>query len=122
MKLATPLKFNEYVQPIALPKSNNEPTGNVWLSGWGSTSTTNYPIMPSNLQHVMMHLIDRKSCDAMFTDVTGSPSPVDETNICTGPLSRKPNSACSVCAKYSANSINDSSIVKQYCSNFMYRF
>ncbi|KYN36368.1 Trypsin-1 [Trachymyrmex septentrionalis] len=95
MKLDTPLQFNEYVQPIALPKPNSEPTGDVWLCGWGSTSTFRYPIMPSTLQHVMMHIIDRKTCDATMTKAMGSPSPVDETNICTGPVSSKPNSACS---------------------------
>ncbi|XP_018306910.1 trypsin-1-like [Mycetomoellerius zeteki] len=95
IKFTTLLKLNVNVQPIVLPQPNSEPTGQAWLSGWGSTSTTNNPIMPSILQHALMTIIDRKLCDATVTNMTGSPSPVDDTNICTAPKSSKPNSACS---------------------------
>ncbi|XP_018407060.1 PREDICTED: trypsin I-P38-like [Cyphomyrmex costatus] len=98
LKLASPLKLNNDVQAIALPQANSEPTGVAWLSGWGSTSTTNSPIMPSTLQHVQMQFLDYVACDKAMTKLLGSPSPVDETNICTSPA-QIPLSACNVSAR-----------------------
>ncbi|XP_012055547.1 PREDICTED: trypsin-1-like [Atta cephalotes] len=92
LKLATPLKINKYVHAITLAQPNSIPTGNVWLCGWGSTSTTTIPIMPDKLQHVMLNIMDLKSCNQSVIKMTGS-SPIDETNICTGSPDRK--SSCS---------------------------
>ncbi|XP_018407063.1 PREDICTED: trypsin-1-like [Cyphomyrmex costatus] len=94
LKLASPLNLNNDVQAIALPRANSEPTGVAWLSGWGSTSTIIFPIMPSTLQHVQMQFLDHVACKKAMTKVLGSPSPVDETNICTSP-GKRPLSACS---------------------------
>ena len=106
---------------ITLAQPNSIPTGNVWLCGWGSTSTTTTPIMPDKLQHVMLNIMDLKSCNQSVIKMTGS-SPIDETNICTGSPDRK--SSCSVCARYSANSMNNSIIyiAGNQCSNLMYCF
>ncbi|KYN09225.1 Lectizyme, partial [Trachymyrmex cornetzi] len=96
LKLATPLTLNENVQAIALPELNSEPTGQVWLCGWGSTSTTNTPVMPSTLQHVMMTIMNFKSCNQTVIKMTGSAPLDDKSNVCTGPLSSSElNSACS---------------------------
>ncbi|XP_018306892.1 trypsin-1-like [Mycetomoellerius zeteki] len=95
IKFTFSLKLNMNTQPIVLPQPNSEPTGQAWLSGWSSTSTTDIPILPSTLQHALTTIIDRKLCDAIVTNMTGFPSLVDDTNICTEPKSSKPNSACS---------------------------
>ncbi|XP_011063330.1 PREDICTED: polyserase-2-like [Acromyrmex echinatior] len=93
LKLASPLKLNNNVQAIELAPPESEPTGKAWLCGWGSISTTNYPIMPNKLQHVKIEYINRTTCHESVKRLTGS-SPVHETNICTGPLYNK-ISACS---------------------------
>jgi len=94
LKLASPLKLNNNVQAIELAPPESEPTGTAWLCGWGSISTTNYPIMPNKLQHVKMEYINRTTCHESIKHLTGF-SPVHETNVCTGPLYSK-ISACSV--------------------------
>ncbi|XP_018407008.1 PREDICTED: transmembrane protease serine 9-like [Cyphomyrmex costatus] len=85
LKLASPLKLTKEVQAIELPQPESEPTGEAWLCGWGSTSTSRFPIMPDKLQHVKMEYVDRTTCYESIKRLTGS-SPVHETNVCTGPL------------------------------------
>ncbi|XP_011693696.1 PREDICTED: transmembrane protease serine 9-like [Wasmannia auropunctata] len=85
LKLASPLKLSNEVQAIELAEPESDPTGEAWLCGWGSTSTTRLPKMPDKLQHVKMEYVDRKTCHDAVEDLTGS-SPVHETNVCTGPL------------------------------------
>ncbi|XP_018306897.1 trypsin-1 [Mycetomoellerius zeteki] len=92
LKLASPFKLNNNVQAIELAPPGNEPTGEAWLCGWGSISTTNYPIMPNKLQHVKMEYVNRTTCHESVKRLTGS-SRVHETNICTGSLYDK-ISAC----------------------------
>ncbi|KYN09224.1 Trypsin-1 [Trachymyrmex cornetzi] len=93
LKLASPLKLNNNVQAIELPPPESEPTGEAWLCGWGSTSTSRYPIMPDKLHHVKMEYINRATCYESVKRFARS-SPVHETNVCTGPLYNK-ISACS---------------------------
>ncbi|XP_076285721.1 trypsin-1-like [Lasioglossum baleicum] len=93
LKLSKPLKLTKSVQPISLPAAGSIPTGNAVLSGWGSTSRTNSPIMPDKLQSVTLPLIDLKTCKKAVEDLTG-PSPLDPVNVCTGPLTGG-YSACS---------------------------
>ncbi|KAG7188818.1 hypothetical protein KM043_008427 [Ampulex compressa] len=85
LKLASPLKFNSAVKPINLPKENSEPSGAVVLSGWGSISLTNEPEMPDTLQHVKMTIVNLPLCKRYIEQVAG-PSPLHQTNICTGPV------------------------------------
>ncbi|XP_003692694.2 trypsin-1 [Apis florea] len=86
LKLASPLKLTAMVQPIRLPSvPSSTPTGKATLTGWGSTSKTNNPIMPTKLQTVDLPLIDLAACKKAIEKLTG-PSPLHETNICTGPL------------------------------------
>lgn len=88
--LETPLEFNDYVQPIALPQAGAEPTGDTILSGWGSTSNTQTPHYPDHLQKATLPIVDFKSCG----DKLGA-SPLNEaSNICTGPIDGE-LSACS---------------------------
>ncbi|KAL0119102.1 hypothetical protein PUN28_009601 [Cardiocondyla obscurior] len=85
LKLSTPLKFNNEVQPIKLAAPESDPSGEAWLCGWGSISSSHFPEMPSKLQHVQMEIVDRQTCHESVERLTGS-SPVHETNVCTGPL------------------------------------
>lgn len=103
------------VQAIELPASGEEPSGDVVLSGWGSTSTSNFPVMPNQLQKVDLPVLDHEGkylpkfyspinlmltnlilgCAAAFTELMGTSEPLDEvSNVCTAnPGDHK--SACS---------------------------
>jgi len=94
LRLKRPLQFSQYIQPIALPQGESEPSGNSFLAGWGSISRSRYPEYPDKLQHAQLPLIDRAVCHEAVKRLTGS-SPVHETNVCTGPLNGD-MSACSV--------------------------
>jgi prostatin (serine protease 8) len=93
LKLKTPLKLTDRVQAIELASPESDPTGEAWLCGWGSTSRSAFPDMPSKLQQVKMEYLDRATCHEAVKRLTGS-SPVHETNVCTGPLDEG-ISACS---------------------------
>lgn len=75
-------EYNSYVGSIALPAYGERHTGDVRLHGWGSISTTNWPILPDVLQTVVKPIISLEECADAF-----GPSPLHETNVCTGPLS-----------------------------------
>ncbi|XP_043794770.1 trypsin-1-like [Apis laboriosa] len=85
LKLKKPLKLGGAVQAINLPSMPSNTTGNATLTGWGSISRTNTPLMPSKLQTVDLPLINLNTCKQAIEELTG-PSPLHETNICTGPL------------------------------------
>ncbi|NP_001166055.1 serine protease 122 precursor [Nasonia vitripennis] len=96
IKLKTPLKLNERVAKIALPKKDSEPTGQAILSGWGAISDNGEnQDHPQILQTVDLPIISRKECrQAIATIIPGTENLVDETNVCTGPLTGE-HSACS---------------------------
>lgn len=81
IRLDVGFKFNSYVALIRLPFADKEFNGNVRLFGWGSTSTTTAPSMPSILQTVVKPIISFRDCSDAF-----GTSPLHYTNICTGPL------------------------------------
>ncbi|XP_053982342.1 trypsin-1-like [Hylaeus volcanicus] len=93
LKLEKPLVLSKAVKAISLPESGSTPAGTSVLSGWGSTSRTNTAQMPDALQYVDLPLIDLATCKKAVEDLTG-PSPLHETNVCTGPLTGG-YSACS---------------------------
>ncbi|XP_024874160.1 trypsin-1-like [Temnothorax curvispinosus] len=94
LKLASPLKLTKRVQAIELAAPESDPSGEAWLAGWGSTSSSHFPEMPDILQHVQKEYVDRAICHESVERLTGS-SPVHETNVCTdGPFDEK-ISACS---------------------------
>lgn len=74
--------FNQFVAPIALPAAGFIHSGAATLHGWGSTSTTIFPILPNILQTVTKPILPMAQCVA----VMGANSPVHNTNVCTGPL------------------------------------
>ncbi|KAG8230974.1 hypothetical protein J437_LFUL003932 [Ladona fulva] len=86
LKLSSPLTLTATVQPIALPKANEIPSGQVTLSGWGSTNgndaTGLNPKLPTVLQTVDLPIVDYETCLAAW----GSDSPLRDTNVCTGPM------------------------------------
>lgn len=95
LKLEKPLKLGGAVQPINLPSvPSSTPSGRATLTGWGSTSRTSTPLMPSKLQTAYLPLLDLAACKQAIEKLTG-PSPLHETNVCTGPLTGD-YSACSV--------------------------
>lgn len=99
------------VQPIRLPSvPSSTPTGKGTLTGWGSTSKTNNPIMPTKLQTVDLPLIDLAACKKAIEKLTG-PSPLHETNICTGPLTGG-FSACSVSISYNLDYLRYFSLIE----------
>ncbi|XP_011630694.2 LOW QUALITY PROTEIN: transmembrane protease serine 9-like [Pogonomyrmex barbatus] len=93
LRLQSSLEITDRVQPIELAEPESDPTGEAWLSGWGSTSRGIFPDMPDKLQQVQMEYVDRDTCYEAVLKLTGS-SPVHETNVCTGPL-HEGISACS---------------------------
>uniref|UniRef100_A0A336MRV9 CSON005441 protein n=1 Tax=Culicoides sonorensis TaxID=179676 RepID=A0A336MRV9_CULSO len=93
LRLETALELNENVQKVALPAKGSETSGTTILAGWGSTSTTTNPIMPTDLQRIDLPVVGLKECDAALTSLVGT-HPLADTNICTGPLSGG-YSACS---------------------------
>lgn len=83
--MEAPLEFNEAVQPIKLPAVNEEPSGTVVLSGWGSVSTTNFPSYPDALQTVKLTALTYTECSNRLINIMGSSRPLDKvSNVCTG--------------------------------------
>lgn len=96
LKLKKPLVFNEFVQPIAVPKPESIPEGESTLSGWGSTSSSSsVPVMPNSLQKVELPVVDHDTCKSAIDALNMGENPLHETNVCTGPLTGG-ISACSV--------------------------
>ncbi|KAL0274763.1 UNVERIFIED_CONTAM: hypothetical protein PYX00_002812 [Menopon gallinae] len=87
--LATPYKYSEYVQPVALPKKGYNELGNATVTGWGSTSNTTYARSPDVLQKVTLQLVDPKVCRMIYGKRFDT-----ELNICGGSLGSK-KTACS---------------------------
>ncbi|XP_034947316.1 trypsin-like [Chelonus insularis] len=85
LKLKTALVLNKAVSPIQLPKPNALPTGNTILSGWGSISGNSTAVMPAKLQTAILPIVSLSICKQAVEKLTG-PSPLHETNVCTGPL------------------------------------
>jgi len=80
--VAPAFTFNAFVSPIALPGAGVIHTGLATLHGWGSTSTTNVPVVPNILQTITKPILPIAQCFA----VIGTDSPMHVTNLCTGPL------------------------------------
>ncbi|XP_063977340.1 transmembrane protease serine 9-like [Diachasmimorpha longicaudata] len=85
LKLKSPVIFNKRVAAIALPKAGARPSGNVTLSGWGSTAPSGSGL-PAKLQTVLLPVVDLATCKKKLEELVG-PSPLHDNNVCTGPLS-----------------------------------
>lgn len=83
--------FNAFVSAIHLPTVHNIiHSGAVVLHGWGSTSTTMVPTLPSILQQANKVIVPWATCHNIF----GAGSPLHVNNVCTGPL----NTGLSACS------------------------
>jgi len=82
LKLDEPLEFNEYVQPLPMAAKGDDPVGGTICinSGWGSTSDSQFPVMPNNLQYVEMPIVARPDCQEDYSEVNS----VDDGMICAG--------------------------------------
>lgn len=69
------------VRAIGLPKADVIHAGRTDLHGWGSVSTTVWPITPDRLQTVNIPIVPLAECARVLGE-----SPLHETNVCTGPL------------------------------------
>lgn len=81
--LATPLVFNARIRPIRLPAEHSIPVGQATLSGWGSTGGTT---LPNILQFTTKPIITLAVCRQAFNELNLDGNLVDDTNLCTGPL------------------------------------
>ncbi|XP_018580349.1 trypsin-1-like [Anoplophora glabripennis] len=106
-KLSDPLMFNHMVQPIELPDPDHEIIErNGFLSGWGSLTGTDVPIMPDTLQFIEVPILEHEECRHAFEEILGGGReiPLDfEANICTGPLT----GGISICAGDSGTPLAD---------------
>ncbi|KAJ8973180.1 hypothetical protein NQ317_007156 [Molorchus minor] len=94
-RLASPLIFNQYVQPVSIPLEGAEFSGQTELAGWGSTGGIILPQMPNRLQTVTIPIVPVQECDNALSSLLQSAHPLDlDANICTGPLTGG-TSACS---------------------------
>lgn len=112
IKLEKRLQYNDLIKPINLPSKDQEYDLNVVLSGWGVTTNGPISLPAPKLQTVTlplltnegMILISKKNCWINFRiisecrnaleKVSGTSEPLEESNICTGPLEGG-HSACS---------------------------
>ncbi|CAK9819758.1 unnamed protein product [Anthophora quadrimaculata] len=94
--LATPLKLNNLVQPIKLPVQGQKQSGEAVLSGWGSTSKTVVPHLPTILQKAVVPILDNAECLKELTSAptVGQQPELFSTQVCSG-TANKEVSACS---------------------------
>lgn len=90
LKLETPLEFNDFVKPIALPTAGSKPTGNGTITGLGSLKHMLSAYFPDVLQTVDLPIITYDACDKLLDQHLGEMKEEinlldDETRFCTGP-------------------------------------
>lgn len=94
--LKSPLQLSDTVKIARLPVQGAIPTGVATLSGWGSTSTSQTPVMPSQLQKETLPIISFEDCNAFMEAASqGEDNPLRDTNVCVGYLQTKGQGACS---------------------------
>lgn len=91
LKLATPLEFNENVQPIGLASSNFQVHGgqHVQVSGWGSLIESIFPVAPERLQWVTIPVVDWRECkriidETEWDDQEAEAPEITEAMFCAG--------------------------------------
>lgn len=94
MKLKTPIKFNERVQPVKLPEQGTVQSGQAILSGWGSISKKLIPKLPPTLQYADVPVVPNEECVKAIKAIS-SKGELYDSQLCSGPLDGT-ISACSV--------------------------
>ena len=77
LKIATPLTFDDYVQPIALPSQGQSSSGDSLVTGWGDL--TELGIEPEVLQKVVIPIVSDEQCRAALGETV-----VYDSMICAG--------------------------------------
>lgn len=85
LRIVVPITFNERVRAVRMPVANSIPTGPAVLSGWGAT-TSGGGGMPNILQKTSKPVITLESCRNAIFGLNLNGDLVDDTNLCTGPL------------------------------------
>jgi len=82
LKLSSPVRFNSYVQPIALATGNEGNGTTSWASGWGRTEGGNSESRSYILQEAMLPVRRNSDCDAVpYPTLTRK---LVETELCVG--------------------------------------
>ncbi|XP_063285653.1 transmembrane protease serine 9-like [Pelobates fuscus] len=89
IKLSSNITYTAYIRPVCLPPTSISFTNgmNCWVTGWGATSYGVYLSSPKTLQQVMVPLITRDSCNAMYninSGFTGNMTIIQSDQICAG--------------------------------------
>ncbi|XP_043935328.1 trypsin-like [Protopterus annectens] len=77
LKLAHPVKFNNYIQPVSLPKACPAPGTMCTVSGWGNIYSDSV-FMPYRLQCVEVPIMSDEECDWSY------PGMITSTQVCAG--------------------------------------
>jgi len=80
LKLARPIQYNKYVQPVCLASSSISSGGNCYITGWGKTRHPGS--MTTVLQQGKMPIVDRRRCAAAHR--SARLPPVTDRMICSG--------------------------------------
>uniref|UniRef100_A0A8C6VIY4 Peptidase S1 domain-containing protein n=1 Tax=Naja naja TaxID=35670 RepID=A0A8C6VIY4_NAJNA len=88
MELESPVNFTQRIQPACLPGSSIvfPPRLGCWVAGWGNIKP-NVPLPePELLQEVLLPLIDRATCEALYSDFKkpGMMTVIKDDMICAG--------------------------------------
>ncbi|KAM9305331.1 transmembrane protease serine 9-like [Gastrophryne carolinensis] len=89
IKLSSPVTFTEFILPVCVPTpSMSFPGGtSCWVTGWGNTGSGVTLPYPGTLQQVMVPLIDRSTCNAMYhinSNVSPNVAIIPSDQICAG--------------------------------------
>ncbi|XP_017345311.3 tryptase isoform X3 [Ictalurus punctatus] len=68
VQLSSSVNLTDYVMPVCLAASRSSFPGgtNVWVTGWGKTSSTNL-LLPQTLQEVQVPIVSNSKCKNAFT-------------------------------------------------------
>ncbi|CAG7820628.1 unnamed protein product [Allacma fusca] len=84
LRLASPLRLNEYVETISLASSGSEPSGNCTNTGWGNSNAT-HPVFPDVLHVVTLPIVPRPICAVNYEN---SPFKITERMVCAGDVGK----------------------------------
>ncbi|XP_063285651.1 uncharacterized protein LOC134571380 [Pelobates fuscus] len=89
IKLSSNITYTEYIRPVCLPPGSISFTNcmNCWVTGWGATSFGGHFVDPQTLQQLMVPLITRDSCNAMYninSGLTYNVTVIQSDQICAG--------------------------------------
>ena len=77
LKIESPLSWDDYVQPIALPSQGQSSSGDSLISGWGTLSSGGQT--PSELQKVVIPIVSDDECRDAYGDLQ-----IADSMICAG--------------------------------------